>query len=596
MALARAFLGLVALWLTLMGVAGALPAVFALLVARLVERLPVVVGNGFDSPAGNDLRWTLAGMAAVLAANALVSAARLVVQGDLYRRYEEYLLARVMAATLSAPDLALFEDPSSAGRLERIAGLAWWEPGDLVDGLGEKWSARIQGLASAALVTVVWPVAGVLLGVVWVLVGRRLEADYRLLDAEGQGSLPMRRASYLKRLALMPAWAKELRIFGLSGWVTAGYRQHRGVVIDQLTAARQVGRRDRIVLLSAVIAGNVAVLGWAAHAAISGSMSTGAITVLVQGLVGMAMLADQEGDLLIGWGATHVPRVLELEKSAAATGEPPGTQPPRARIEQGIRFERVGFTYPGRDTPVYADLDLTIAAGQSLAIVGLNGSGKTTLAKLVTGLETPQSGRISIDGVDLRQIDPVSWPRKVAAIFQDFVHYQLPAADNIGFGAINELHEPDAREQALRAAETAGADQLIAGLPEGLDTPLSAAVAGGVDLSGGQWQRIALARAMRAVQAGAQVLVLDEPTAHLDVRAEADVYDRFLDLTRGLTTIVISHRFSTVRRADRIVVLDGGRISEDGSHEQLLAVNGTYARLFRKQAQRYTDNEEPPHE
>lgn len=128
-------------------------------------------------------------MAAVLAANALVSAARLVVQGDLYRRYEEYLLARVVAATLSAPDLVLFEDPESAGRLERLAGLAWWEPGDLVDGLGEKWSARIQGVASAALVAVVWPVAGVLLGIVWVLVGRRLEADYRLLDAEGQGSL-----------------------------------------------------------------------------------------------------------------------------------------------------------------------------------------------------------------------------------------------------------------------------------------------------------------------------------------------------------------------------------------------------------------------
>jgi len=341
----------------------------------------------------------------------------------------------------------------------------------------------------------------------------------------------MRRASYSKSLALMPVWAKELRIFGLSGWVTAGYRQHRGVVIDQLTAARQVGRRDRFVLLTAVIVGNVAVLLWAAHAAISGSMTTGAITLLVQGLVGMGMLADQEGDLLIGWGATHVPRVMELEKSAATTARrSAGTQPPPAHIEQGIRFERVGFTYSGRDTPVYADLDLTIAAGQSLAIVGLNGAGKTTLAKLVTGLETPQTGRISIDGVDLRQIDPVSWHRKVAAIFQDFVHYQLSAEDNIGFGAVGELHEPDARRQALRAAERAGADQLIAGLPEGLDTPLSAAVAGGVDLSGGQWQRIALARAMRAVQAGAQVLVLDEPTAHLDVRAEADVYDRFLDL------------------------------------------------------------------
>jgi len=144
-----------------------------------------------------------------------------------------------------------------------------------------------------------------------------------------------------------------------------------------------------------------------------------------------------------------------------------GTQPAPTRIEQDIRFEQVSFTYPARDTPVYADLDLTIAAGQSLAIVGLNGAGKTTLAKLLTGLETPQTGRISIDGVDLRQIDPVSWHRNVAAIFQDFVHYQLPATDNIGFGAIGELHQPDARQQARRAAERAGAEQIIAGLPDG---------------------------------------------------------------------------------------------------------------------------------
>lgn len=581
------------LWVGLTALTGALPAVFAALVARLVTQLPPAVRGGLDSPPGHHLQFTLVAMAVVLLADALASAGRAFVQADLYRRYEEYLLARVMAATLSAPTLELFEDPASAGRLDQIATLARWEPGDLVDGLGAKWAAQVQGIGAAVLVATVWPIAAVILTAVWVAVGIRLGADYRLFAAEGAG-LPMRRAGYFKSIALMPDWAKELRIFGLVGWVRNGYRQHRNVVIDQLASARRVNRSNWVLLLAAVIAGNVAALLWAAHSVIDGSMSVGAVTVLVQGLVGMAMLADQEGDLLIGYGANHVPHVIEVEKAVAALdNRPTGTVAAAGLPRQEIRFEQVHFTYPGRDEPVYDGLDLHIVAGQSLAIVGLNGAGKTTLAKLLTGLETPQCGRITIDGIDLAEIDPNSWRREVAAIFQDFVHYELPAQDNIGFGAIEQLHDPDAAHRVMTAAGRAGAGQILAELPYGPHTPLSAAFAGGVDLSGGQWQRIALARAVRAVQAGARVLILDEPTAHLDVRAEADLYERFLELTQGLTTIVISHRFSTVRHADRIVVLDGGRISEDGSHMHLVAAGGTYARLFRKQAMRYTENEEP---
>ncbi|MGH3523940.1 MAG: hypothetical protein ACRDU4_14250, partial [Mycobacterium sp.] len=319
-ALARAFPGWVTLWGGLIALSGALPAVFAVLVARLVTQLPSSVRAGFDSSPGRHLQWTLVAMAVVLVADAVVSAVRGFVQADLLRRYEEYLLARVMAATLSTPGLALFEDPATAARLDQVATLAREEPGDLVDGLGAKWTTQVQGIGSAVLVATVWPPAAVVLAVVWVVVGRRVEADYRLFEAEG-GSLPMRRAGYLKNIALLPRWAKELRIFGMVGWVAEGYRRHRGVVIDQVAAARRVNRRTRVLLLVAVIAGNVAVLLWAARSVIDGSMSAGAVTVLVQGLAGMAMLADQEGDLLIGWGASRIPDVIAVENAIAAVGD-----------------------------------------------------------------------------------------------------------------------------------------------------------------------------------------------------------------------------------------------------------------------------------
>lgn len=588
-ALARAFPGLTALLIALIGLTGALPAAFAFLVARLVTGLPSAVSDGLDSAAGHQVLGVLAGLAAVLLAVELVTAARQFVQAELYRRYEEYLLARVMAATLSAPGLELFEDPTLAARVERTATLAEDEPGDLVAGLGTKWAAQVQGVAAAVLVGTVSPAAAVVLAAVWVGVGRRVRADDQLLELGASHS--QQRAIYLKNLAVLPTWAKEIRIFGLAGWLAEQFTDLWNLTQAEMRAARRVDRRTTIGLLIAVIASNAAVLSWAAWAAIHGTLEIGALTVLVQGMLGAMTLADQEGDLLIGYGATRIPDVVGVEDGAASlqTGAV-GTIPAAGLPHHEIRVEQVRFAYPGRDVAVYDGLDLRIEAGRSLAIVGLNGAGKTTLAKLIAGLNRPQAGRISIDGVDLADLDPGSWRRNLAVIFQDFVHYDLAARDNIGFGAIETLHYTDADKRATEAARRSGAEEIFAGLPDGLNTPLAPGFSGGVDLSGGQWQQIALARAMAAVQAGAKVLILDEPTAHLDVRAEADIYDRFLDLTRGLTTIVISHRFSTVRHADRIVVIDAGRISEDGNHDQLIAAGGEYARLFAKQAMRYTDS------
>jgi ATP-binding cassette subfamily B protein len=218
-------------------------------------------------------------------------------------------------------------------------------------------------------------------------------------------------------------------------------------------------------------------------------------------------------------------------------------------------------------------------------VVGLNGAGKTTLVKLLCRLYEPEAGRITADGVDIRSFDGAAWQRRVAAIFQDFVHFELPVRDNVGFAA---------EDHAVRhALDRAGALEFVTALPKGIDTPLSRQYTDGADLSGGQWQRIAIARALLAVDGGARVLVLDEPTAALDARAEVAFFERFLDLTRGATSIVISHRFSTVRRADRIAVLEHGRVLEHGTHQELLAQGGRYAELFTLQAARFTDDDIP---
>jgi ATP-binding cassette subfamily B protein len=288
-------------------------------------------------------------------------------------------------------------------------------------------------------------------------------------------------------------------------------------------------------------------------------------------------------DVAYSFGSRALPAVPELEAALAST-RLPGSRPLDGRPAVSLRFDQVGFTYPGTTMPVLDGLDLELGAGESLAVVGSNGAGKTTFVKLLARLYDPTSGRITVDGIDLRELDATSWQRRVAAIFQDFTHYELTVAENVGLGAPALLDDRGALRDAARRA---GALSLIDALPGGWDTVLSRRVAGGVELSGGEWQRIALARALLAVDAGAGLLVLDEPTANLDARAETELYERFLDLTSGVSTVVISHRFSTVRRAGRIVVLGGGSVVEAGTHDELLALGGRYARMFRLQAARF---------
>jgi ABC-type multidrug transport system fused ATPase/permease subunit len=260
---------------------------------------------------------------------------------------------------------------------------------------------------------------------------------------------------------------------------------------------------------------------------------------------------------------------------ALSPGRPDAIRP-GADGAVGLRIRDLSFRYPRSTRPIFDGLELTIPAGSSLAVVGQNGAGKTTLAKLLCRLYDPDSGSIEVDGVDLRDLEVDGWRTRVAAVFQDFLRLELSLRDNVAPGGAPET-------DILAALADAGASDLA-----GLDTRLATGYEDGTDLSGGQWQRVALARALCAVRQGAGLVLLDEPTAQLDVRGEAAIFDRILTATRGVTTILVSHRFSTVRHVDRICVLEHGRVIELGSHDELMALGGRYRTMFDLQAQRFS--------
>ena len=385
------------------------------------------------------------------------------------------------------------------------------------------------------------------------------------------------------------AAAKEIRLLGTLPWWRARAASESTAYLDSLWRDR------RRIFLAPFIGFSVIVLAGAAGLLVSlaaqaehGRLGVLGLALSIQSiLVAMRFgVFFPEADVQTQYGMQARDSIQSIATSGAAPASRPsqreaGDQSP----VEAIRFEQVSFSYPGSDRPVLTGLDLVLPAATSTAIVGLNGSGKTTLVKLLAQLYQPTGGRILADGIDLAGLDTSSWQRRLAIIQQDYVRYELDAAANIGLGSPDQLHDTTAIN---RAAAWAGATSIIESLPAGLDTILSSRYQDGVDLSGGQWQRIALARALFAVQAGASVLILDEPTAHLDVRAEVAFFDQFLELTEGLTTIVISHRFSTVRRAQRIVVLQDGQITEQGTHDQLITSQGSYANLYRLQARRFS--------
>ena len=332
-----------------------------------------------------------------------------------------------------------------------------------------------------------------------------------------------------------------------------------------------------------MLAANVAVFWSMANAAADGVLPLDRLVTYASAAVATSMIAFGGLSWAVDGAAAPAAAVPRLKEAMDRAGSlVSGTRPASGMPAHEIRYRDVTFAYPATEKPVLEGFDLTIPAGSSFAIVGRNGAGKTTLAKLLCRLYDPQAGAIEVDGVDLREVDIDAWRSRVTAVFQDFIRFQLPLRDNVApAGAPDEL------------IGAALADAGAAGLAD-LDTVLARGYEGGTELSGGQWQRVALARALCSVRLGAGVVLLDEPTAQLDVRGEAEIFERILAATRHTTTILISHRFSTVRCADRICVVEGGRVIELGTHEELMAAGGRYHTMFELQASRFgfTDTDE----
>jgi ATP-binding cassette, subfamily B, bacterial len=578
-ALWQADRALAAGWWSLLTLRGLLPAGFAIATGFLVNAVehhqslavPLsVVGVLFI------LLQTLGPLHTALSANV----------GD---RTAAWLYDQLTSACVGPPGIGHLEDPELAADLQVARdfdrGMTGPPLSVSMDFIATGLVDMIAGLAQAVLLFGFAFWAPPVLAVAWLSTHWLLRESAVWKDRNtDEVRLAQRNAEYAYRLAVDPPAAKELRIFGLPDWVLERFITTRRRLHQLQYQATRMRERSVIGCMLIVLAANMGVFWFLGTAALGHRIGLGALIVFAQAAVGTSMIAFGGLNWALDGSAAPVAAVGRLTAATARAGTVvSGTQPATGMPAQGIRFRNVTFAYPAAlDRPVLSGLDLDIPAGSSLAIVGVNGAGKTTLAKLLCRLYDPQSGSIEVDGTDLRELDLAAWRQRVTAVFQDFVRFELTLRENVIPRLATEAQPITADPVAAAALDAAGATGLAS-----LDTVLAKAYTGGTDLSGGQWQRVALARAMAAVRLGAGLILLDEPTAQLDVRGEAEIFERVLAATRSCTTILISHRFSTVRHADRIAVVEHGKVAELGSHDELMALRGRYWTMFTLQARRF---------
>jgi ABC-type multidrug transport system fused ATPase/permease subunit len=562
-------------WWAVVALHGLLPALFAVAMGRLVDA--VQRGDALAMPLG------LVGVAFVLLQ--VLTPVQTAVSHNLGDRTAAYLYDRLTQMSVRPPGLAHLESPGLAADMTAARDFDLGMTGPplsySMDFIAGGLVGTIGGLATASI----------LFGFSWwaplVLCGAWLSTHWLLRESAvwfdrntDVVRSAQRDADYAYRLAVDPPASKEVRLFGLVDWTIERFVARRTKLHKLQYDATRLREKPLVWCLLIVTAANVAVMWALADAAAGQRLSLGELVIYAQCAVGTSLIAFGGLNWALDGAAAPVAAIRRLEPAMASEGQLSEGRESASRLPRhDIRFRGVTFAYPGGN-PVLDGLDLAIPAGSSLAIVGQNGAGKTTLAKLLCRFYDPQAGTIDVDGVDLRQLDVAQWRTRLAAVFQDFVRLELPLQDNVAPAGAPE-------QVVLDALDAAGAKDLAP-----LGKVLSRAYEGGTDLSGGQWQRVALARALAAVRMGAEVVVLDEPTAQLDVRGEAEIFERLLAATRHCTTILISHRFSTVRHVDRICVLEHGKVVELGSHDELMALNGRYRTMFDLQAQRFAAEDE----
>src|SRR5258706_15962339 len=399
--------------------------------------------------------------------------------------------------------------------------------------------------------------------------------------------------TYLVSLVTTDTFAKEVKLFGLGQYFIERYRLIAKVFYD--TQRSQMVRRYMTGFALGNLSTIVASLTYlyVALQAIAGRLTLGHLIAYTQAATQVqnsiqSILGGFTGMYEHNLYLNNLTELMNKQPTMAVKAAPAAVPQP---LRGEITFENVSFAYPGAEGHALTDLSFTIKPGETLAVVGRNGAGKTTLFKLICRLYDPNAGRILIDGIDIREFDPVELRLQIGAMFQAFVDYQATAAENIGLGNVPEIAD---REAVVSASKQAGSDELIANLPDGYDTALGKWFDAGVNLSGGEWQKVALARSF--MREDARILLLDEPTSALDAQAEYDLFERLRSLTHGRTAVYISHRFSTVRRADRIIFLKHGPLAAEGTHQELMRLDGRYARLFRMQAAAYTGEDVIPEE
>jgi ABC-type multidrug transport system fused ATPase/permease subunit len=577
------------------GASAALGVGVTALLGQVVGLAPSVTSAGSDVPVS--FVWLVVALAVVFALDGVQPTVVELVTWRTVFDLEGPTHRRIVEPLLDPPRTAHLECSAVQDEVQRARGIGSFGIRIGIECLGPLVRARVTALGSAVLVGAVfsWWVAAGLLGTTWLLewyTARLLIAES---DQVADRTEDQRRSSYIFELCMDRA-AKELRIFGFAGWFGRRYVEIWQAVLTALSRER----RRAATLTLGVHALHLLMLVGAMLAVVrvtsSGGLALAEVTTAVVAILRLGMAAEPIATAGLQRGLeahkalTRIPQAVAETvgsfRSTRATARP-ASDPAELPL---VRFEDVTFCYPGSDVEVLRELDLDIEPGERIGLVGVNGAGKSTLVKLVVGVYAPTSGRVLVNGVDLATIDDAglrAWQRSVVPVLQDFATPPLSAVDNVTLSA---AVQPDCVDRRLldRVLSAAGAADVVRGLPAGLETTLDKSFAGGVDLSGGEWQRIALARAMYRLRSqSAWLLVLDEPAAALDVRAEADLISRYLDLTAGVASLTISHRFSVVRGADRICVLADGRISECGTHDQLMHADGRYARMFRLQAERY---------